>query len=83
VYNRIQRQLLSLIDNSLYLGSNERTAYRNGVLACESILEDCYQKNYFYDIKDKFYRKLKTNGSCIEEYNRGIKDCVNVVSKYL
>ena len=84
-YSFIQSELSKLPHQFTFGGRNREEAYERGVLACKSILSDCFKRNNMQDFAPRTTLKMSPNKRYryAEDYRKGVRDGVALVYRYL
>lgn len=84
-YSFIQSELSKLPHRYNVLGGNRKEAYTRGVLACKSILSDCFKRDKMQDFAQRTAHKMSPDKRYryAEDYRNGVRDGVALVKRYL
>lgn len=85
-YSFIQQELSKLPHKlNATVGGNREEAYTRGVLACKSILSDCFKRDKMQDFAPRATPKMSLDKRYryAEDYRNGVRDSVALVERYL
>lgn len=84
-YSFVQSELSKLLHKFNFGGRNREEAYQQGVLACKSILSDCFKRDKMQDFAQKTALKMSPDKRYryAEDYQNGVRDGVALVKRYL
>lgn len=84
-YSFVQEELSKLPHKYNVLSGNRKDAYARGVLACKSILGDCFKRDKIQDFAPRTTLKMSLDKRYryAEDYRNGVCDSVALVERYL
>lgn len=85
-YYFIQEELSKLPNQfNVFAGGNRKEAYTRGVLACKSILSDCFKRDKMQDFVPRTSHKMSPDKRYryAEDYRNGVRDGVSLVERYM
>lgn len=84
-YSFVQEELSKLPHRYNVLGINREDAYERGVLACKSLLSDCFKRDKMQDFVQRAAHKMSPDKRYryADDYRNGVRDGVALVERYL